>query len=1836
MVLRLLVLLLLAALVMVGCDSGQEEEEVSIFTIADDSTVSKTGKTGVEVTKPSPASETGEGGTTTTFKVRLIGEPLAAVTLTLTSDNTSEGTVSPGSLSFAPNAWQTYQTVTATGVDDFAADGSQTYKINFSVTSDDLKYASLTIAPLALINRDNETAGVLITPATPTPTSENGSISSFTVKLNAMPLAAVSFSLTSNNTNEGKLLNPDNTTTDNLNLAFGSDNWSTVQTVRVKGIDDVYVDGTQSYKVQLSKTSSTSTPYDNLILGSVSLSNTDNDTVSVVITAASPDNITAENGSDNATFTVKLGSAAHRDNRSIAVKLTSSDPSEGMPVPASLTFTAANFSTPQTVMVAGVDDAIRDDNVTYRIDVSISGTGTGYDGFTDNRSFLSIDNESAEGVTLSGTALTLNEDNGTATFTARLTTEPTASVVLPLGIDNATLATVSPSYLLFNSVNWKTSQTVTVRGINNFIDHPTNPTTKIRLSPINSADAKYSAFVPDNVTATFTDDDTAGLTVTGTDNTSGENGDNATLTVKLNTQPLASVTLAVTDNDSTEVTRSPATLTFDNTTWATAQTVMVPGKNDELLDGTQSVKLTVAVQSTTDVQYSALSAINHNLQNLDNDTAGILVVITDNASSESGDNATLTVRLASRPDNTTTNKLVTLTLASLDLDEGTVSPARLVLGTDNGTTPQTITVTGQNDFMIDGTQQVRLNITVDNASTTQAEYHPLSAAATVYNTDDDVAGFKIAVVDNTTSESGGTGSVKVRLDTQPDNVTGQIVVLHVTTAQVMDRYGNTRKEVSFSPERLVFSGKQGESGRTFWSDNATVTLTGLNDDLDDGDKSVLVTVQVFRSSDASSLVEQWTTETNYNTVTPREFTIVNSDDETSGFVVSAISDNTTEAGGTAQFTVRLSSQPEGAVTLSLRSDNTTEGRVTPDNLSFSNTNWNLSQTVVVTGQDDASADGDISYQIRFDNSTSSDPNYNNKALAAISLKNLDNEQARYAGFTISEATGTVSESGGGQAVITVALAKKPTADVTIPVSVDDATEGKLYSVGGYTNRDNLTFSATNWNAVQEIRVTGVNDNLSDGNQPFKVVLGSTVSSDTAYHTQNPSDVYVTNVDDDSAGVLVSTISGATSESGGTALFTIRLTSQPDDGDNSTSPDTVLLHFVSSKLTEGKVSPDNLSFTPGNWNAERTVTVTGVNDNASDGDQAYTIKVTMDNATKALGYKDLDPPDVLVTNKDDETAGFVVGTPSGPTSESGGSATFLVRLRSQPSNTVTIALSSEKTTEGKVNPDNLSFTTANWNADQVVTVTGVNDNVSDGDQGFRIILAEDNATQDTNYRSLNPPDVVLVNADDDTAGFFVSAVSGDTDEDGTPASFMVRLRSQPASGVTLYTESTDSTEGKATPTSLAFTTGNWNSWKTVTITGQPDNLSDGDQTYAVRLLPDNTSSDVGYRLLDPPDVTLRNLDLASGGYVLSAISGNTDENGGEANFTIRLRSKPTASVILTLASSKVAEGTIKSVGGSTSNTDNVTFNTVNWSSAVSVVVKGVADNVSDGDQSYAIRIGSDNATVDLRYRNLEPPDVSLRNRDAGAGFFVSTVSGSTSEVGGSAVFSVRLSSKPTANVAVGLKSSNTSEGKVSGAVSNTKTLTFTSTNWNAEQLVTLLGVDDNVSDGDQGYRILLSPDNVTADLNYRHLDPPDVMVSNVDDESAGFTMTINSYTSESGVISTIKLKLNSQPTAGVTIGVASSKPTEGKITSISSGGTDNVSFTTSDWNSYKSILITGQDDNVSDGDQAYIVELTADTTTSDFRYRNRDPADVQLINLDNDVAGFFVSAVSGDTSEVGGT
>ena len=83
--------------------------------------------------------------------------------------------------------------------------------------------------------------------------------------------------------------------------------------------------------------------------------------------------------------------------------------------------------------------------------------------------------------------------------------------------------------------------------------------------------------------------------------------------------------------------------------------------------------------------------------------------------------------------------------------------------------------------------------------------------------------------------------------------------------------------------------------------------------------------------------------------------------------------------------------------------------------------------------------------------------------------------------------------------------------------------------------------------------------------------------------------------------------------------------------------------------------------------------------------------------------------------------LVVGDVAGTPTEEGGRATIPVRLRTRPAGNVTIAVTSTDTTEGTVSPSSLAFTQGNWNANQTVTATGVNDNLNDGDVAWNVRL-----------------------------------------------------------------------------------------------------------------------------------------------------------------------------------------------------------------------------------------------------------------------------------------------------------------------------------------------------------------------------------------------------------------------------------------------------------------------------------------------------------------------------------
>ena len=1252
-----------------------------------------------------------------------------------------------------------------------------------------------------------------------------------------------------------------------------------------------------------------------------------------------------------------------------------------------------------------------------------------------------------------------------------------------------------------------------------------------------------------------------------------EAGGTATFTVVLNTQPTANVTVGLSSSNTAEGTVAPVSLTFTAANWNVAQTVTVTGVDDFVVDGNIAYTIITAAATSTDTTYNGINPSDVSVTNTDNDVAGITVTPTSGlVTTEAGGTATFTVVLTSQP---TAN--VTVALSSSDATEGTVGPASLTFTAVNWNTPQTVTVTGVDDDLDDG--DIVYSIITAAATSSDAVYNGINPAdVSVTNTDNDTAGITVTPTSGlVTTEAGGTATFTIVLTSQPTaNVT---IALSSSDAT----------EGTVAPASVTFTTVAGN-----WNTPRTITVTGVDDDLDDGDIAYNIITAAAVSSDS-----------NYSGLNPADVSVTNTDDDSAGITVTPTSGLlTTEAGGTATFTVVLTSQPTANVTIGLSSSDLTEGTVAPASLTFTPANWGSAQTVTVTGVDDFVVDGIVVYTIITAAAVSSDGSYSGLDAADVVVANNDDDTA---GITVTPTSGLVTTESGGTATFTVVLTSQPTANVTVGMSSSDLTEGTVAPAS-------LTFTAANWNSAQTVTVTGVDDVVVDGNVAYTIVTAAATSSDTTYNGINPADVSVTNADDDVTSFTIVPTSGlVTTEAGGTATFTVVLTSQPIAD--------VTVALSSSDLTEGTVGPASLTFTSGNWNIAQTVTVTGVDDDLDDGDIGYSV-VTATAVSADPGYSGIDPADVLLTNIDNDTAGITVTPTTGlVTTEAGGMATFTVVLNTQPTANVTVGLSSSNIAEGTVAPASLTFTAANWNVAQTVTVTGVDDLVVDGDVAYTIVTATATSS-DATYNGINPTDVSVTNTDNDTAGITVTPTSGlVTTEAGGTATFTVVLTSQPTANVTVALSSSDATEGTVAPASVTFTTaaGNWNTPRTVTVTGVDDLVVDGDIVYSI-VTAAAVSSDSNYSGLDPDDVSVTNTDNDTAGITVNPTSGLvTTEAGGTATFTVVLNSQPTADVTVALSSSDPTEGTVAPAS--------LTFTAANWNSAQTVTVTGVDDAIADGDVPYSI-ITAAAVSTDGNYNGLNATDVSVTNTDDDiAGITVSPTTGLvTTEAGGTATFTVVLNSQPTADVTIALSSNDLTEGTVAPA-----SLTFTAANWNITQTVTVTGVDDAIADGNIAYSIVTAA-AVSTDGSYSGFDAADVSVTNTDNDTAGITVspTAGLVTTEAGGTATLTVVLNSQPTADVTIALSSSDLTEGTV------GPASLTFTAANWNVAQTVTVTGVDDALADGDIAYSI-VTASATSTDGSYSGVNPADVSVTNTDNDTAGITVSPTTGlITTEAGGT
>lgn len=1360
---------------------------------------------------------------------------------------------------------------------------------------------------------------------------------------------------------------------------------------------------------------------------------------------------TSEAGA-TASFAVRLNSFPANE---VTVSLASSKPGEGQPSVNTLTFTPSDALTPQTVTVTGQNDAVDDGDQSYTVTATATSDDGNYSNLSASASLVNGDNDTAAVIASFAGAAETTEAGDTAQLDVVLASQPLSNVVIPVSSLDVSEGVVSAASLTFTPANWSQLQSVVVTGVNDFVDDR-DQSYSVRLATP-TGDAAYSGLASQDFALVNRDNDTAAVGIFPTRGSTTEAGGAATFSVLLASEPSGPVTINFSSSNSAEGTVAPATLTFTPANWNGVRTLTATGVDDFVDDGDKEYTIVTTNAASSDPDYSNFDVADLELVNRDDDGVGFVVSAVSGNTSEAGGSATFTVRLASQPADS-----VSFGVASLDNSEGTAAPTSLSFTTANWNVAQTVTVTGVDDDEADDDQSY--TVALQPATSNDPQYNNLDAGdVALVNQDNDIASVTVSAPSSpTTSEAGAQSSFTLRLTSKPSAP----VNLTVTSSDPA--------EGAVAPASLTFTGAN-------WNVTQTITVTGQNDDVDDDDAPYLVSITTASS------------DNDYNALSVNDVALTNTDDDTAGITVEAPALlETAEDGEFDLFTVVLDSQPaDGAsVLIPLSSDNEDEGTLAPSFLLFDDSNWDQPQTIRVEGQDDDVADGDINYTIVLESAISDDPKYGDSlgqgvgqqfnGVAAIDPADLPaiNYDDDAVGVTLDPLGGTATSETGQSVTVDVTLDSQPLGPVDVSLVSSNPAEGTVAPA-------TLNFTSENWDDPQQVVVSGVDELNDDGDQSY--TLTATTSSpsanggDPAYNGLTDV-VNLTNIDNDGAGVTLTlrnngaTLGATTSEAGASLVYDVVLNSQPAGAASVTIP------FSSSDTGEGTVLPASLTFSAANWNVAQQVTVTGVDDSIDDGDVAYLLVVGA--ATSAdPKYNGENPADKSLLNIDDDNANVTVSPTDNLTvTEAGSTASFAVALTSEPTANVTIELSSSDSSEGTVAPASLTFTAANWQTAQTATITGVNDDLDDGDVSYSIITGA--SSDDERYAGLQIADVAVATADDDTASVTVAPTTGlTTGEAGSSASFGISLGAQPLSSVRVTLTSSDTSEGAATQAALVFTPANWSTPQTATIVGRDDDEQDGDIAYTiVTALQTNAPVYIG---INPADVSLTNLDNDSAGLLVTpAADLGTTEAGGTASFTVALRSQPVADVAVALASSDPSEGTVAPA--------TLSFTPANWNSPQTVTVTGIDDATKDGDIAYTVRVETN--TSDPRYAATSPVEVSLINQDndVPGAFFAPTSELTTSEKGATASFTVALRSQPVANVTLTLASSDPSEGAVTPA-----TLSFTPANWSTPQTATVAGVDDTLGDGDIHYSILTTFQS--ADPAYAATNPEDVAVINLNDD-----------------------------------------------------------------------------------------------------------------------------------------
>ena len=914
-------------------------------------------------------------------------------------------------------------------------------------------------------------------------------------------------------------------------------------------------------------------------------------------------------------------------------------------------------------------------------------------------------------------------------------------------------------------------------------------------------------------------------------------------------------------------------------------------------------------------------------------------------------------------------------------------------------------------------------------------------------------------------------------------------------------------------------------------------------------------------------------------------------------------------GSSQDFTVRLATEPSDEVTVTISGHSGTDASlsgsdVSNDALTFDADNWDTPQTVTVDAGEDVDTTEDEVF-LRYTATSTGDTEYNNLTDDLVKVTITDNDSPN---VTIHPPAINVDE--GGSATYAVQLVTQPATNVTVTVTVPSNSGASL--LGGALTRD-LTFTSQNWGTPQTVTVVGAEDADARDNDPFDI---SHTSSGADYNNLAIEPVTVTVIDDDEAGLDIDpTAIDVTEES--SAGYTVKLATEPSadvtvaiDGHGGTD----------ASLSGSDVSNDQLTFTTGNWDTPQTVTVSAADD--GDADDEAPVNLTHSASSTDTQYNSLtgDPVRVSITDNDDvgivgsDTAVVLVSTDSFELGE-GDSGEYTITLGSQPTADVTVAIvghaGSDVTLGGNTlsNDHKLTFTDVNWSTAQTVTVTADHD--GDAIDESDVTLTHVAQSTDSAYNGISIDSVTVAVTDDDTASVTVSATELPVTEDGS-STYELSLSSQPIADVTVTIaghDGSDLTLSGLTLNSdyeLTFTDADWSTAQTVTVTAAEDDDAGTDDP--VDLTHTAASGDPDYDGISVDSVKVTIIENDDAAITVKDTAATTEMDTeldvpeiGTGTYTVTLSHPPTSDVTIDI--------TVSCDPGScevTTNPTQLVFTPDNGTApqTVTVIAGNDDDAISDGATiTHAIAPGSAD-----EYALVVVADVTVNVTDNDtAGLSVSpAVIGIVEE--GTGTFTVVLTSKPSDDVTVAVISGDTGIATVTEGAS----LTFTATNWNRAQTVTVSGADD--ADTDNG-AVPVTATVSSTDADYQG-DTAHVTVAVTDNDTDAVVLSVSLLTVTEGETGTYTLSLAREPTADVTIDIA-----DGVGVTVNGGVTASVTFTPLDWNLPRNVAVLAVEDDDDIGHLTTIHHTIAPGSAAEYDIISI--GDVKVAISDNDGPGLKI-------------